>query len=276
VLGVASLPQTLNPYVYAVNNPVNLTDPSGEIVPLLLLGAAIGGGFAAFNYFQTQPCATFSSALQDPGFLRAVLVGAGVGAITGLVGGGMAAAWGGAFGGGLLGSVMVGAASGGVASGLGEALTQVGLYGKVRNPQLIGAAMLSGVASGGVLGGVGYGIGKLLPSRNTTYTGRAYRSASGTPDSVTPRPGIDDVSGGGLSFFDSLDNPGVKSGKYVEIDTSRLRALIAIRDNQPPGHITIRPPTLTELRAWAATRGTGKIHPFTQEVLDAIVIGKKP
>jgi RHS repeat-associated protein len=30
--GFADVPQTLHPYIYALNNPVNLTDPSGEIV----------------------------------------------------------------------------------------------------------------------------------------------------------------------------------------------------------------------------------------------------
>ena len=57
--GLAMLPSTQHPYVYVGNNPVNLTDPSGEfafIIPVLL-GAAIGGGFAAYNYWQAQPCA---------------------------------------------------------------------------------------------------------------------------------------------------------------------------------------------------------------------------
>ena len=35
IKGVLTLPQTLNPYVYVINNPINLSDPSGEIAPAL-------------------------------------------------------------------------------------------------------------------------------------------------------------------------------------------------------------------------------------------------
>lgn len=106
---------------------------------------------------------------------------------------------------------------------------------------------------------------------------RVYRSASGTPDSLTPRPGIDDVPGRGLSVFDSSDNPGVKPGKVVEIDPDALRSLTVGHDNNPPGHITIRPSSHTDLVQWAATRGTGQVHPFTQELLNAVTgIFKKP
>jgi len=104
---------------------------------------------------------------------------------------------------------------------------------------------------------------------------RIFRSASGSPDSLTPRPGIDDLPDGGLSFWDSIDH--IKPGdKYVEVDTGRLRNLRVVPDNSPPGHVTVRPPTLSDLRAWAASRGTGRVHPSTQELLDAVVYrGKK-
>jgi hypothetical protein len=84
VPGVPSLPASLNPYVYALNNPVLYTDPSGEFIVPLLVAAAIGGGFAAYNYFQAQPCATFPSALSDPAFQRAVGIGMLAGAVGGL------------------------------------------------------------------------------------------------------------------------------------------------------------------------------------------------
>jgi RHS repeat-associated protein len=82
--GVPSVPAPLNPYVYTLNNPVLYTDPSGEFIIPLLLAAAIGGGFAAYGYFQAQPCATFPSALSDPAFQRAVGIGMLAGAVGGL------------------------------------------------------------------------------------------------------------------------------------------------------------------------------------------------
>jgi hypothetical protein len=44
-----------NPYGYAGGNPVNLTDPSGEFVPILI-GIAVGVGLE----YLTNPCATWS------------------------------------------------------------------------------------------------------------------------------------------------------------------------------------------------------------------------
>jgi RHS repeat-associated protein len=47
--GLMGMPQTLNPYAYAGNNPVNLTDPSGHIwpvlVPIIGVSVVLAGGF---------------------------------------------------------------------------------------------------------------------------------------------------------------------------------------------------------------------------------------
>lgn len=108
------------------------------------------------------------------------------------------------------------------------------------------------------------------------YIGKAYRSASGTPDSLTPRAGVDDLAGGGLSFYNRPDHPGLKTGKFVEIDTRRLQRLVALLDNDPEGHITVRPQLAAEMEEWAATRGTGHIHSLTRELLDAVTaVGRK-
>lgn len=82
--------------------------------------------------------------------------------------------------------------------------------------------------------------------------------------------------GEGCPFFDSLDNPGVSPGKYIEVDTSKLETLTVIPDNDPPGHVTVRPNSDQELLEWAATRGTGRLHAYTLEILAAVSrIGKK-
>ena len=97
------------------------------------------------------------------------------------------------------------------------------------------------------------------------FTGMIYRNATGTPSSLTPRPGVDDLPGGGLSFFNSIDK--LNPEKYIAIDASKLQRLTAILDNNPPGHVTVAPPTLVGLQEWAATRGTEVIHQFTQELI---------
>ncbi len=107
------------------------------------------------------------------------------------------------------------------------------------------------------------------------YTETIYRNASGTGDSLTPRMGIDTtIPQGGLSFWNSIDK--LNPGKYVAIDPTKLNSLTAILDNNPIGHVTVMPNTISELESWAMSRGTGIVHPFTQELLNAIVeIGKR-
>ncbi len=174
--GMAALPGTQNPYVYALNNPATLTDPSGKFILPLILGGMIGGGIAAFMYWQSQPCSSLSSLLRDPGFWQATFIGAAAGAAGGLVAAGVFAFGAGAFGGSIWGSVITGAVAGGLAGGVGEAVFQLLTYGGIRNPQLVGGAMLSGVVIGGVSGAIGYGVGRIPNSGESPSPGNVTSS----------------------------------------------------------------------------------------------------
>jgi RHS repeat-associated protein len=92
--GFAVLPQTLHPYVYVNNNPVNLTDPSGKFAFLpLLVVAVLGGIIGGVSYYTIQaiinadPCLGVQWHWQE-----ALFWGGAGGVIGGLIG---AAAYGG-------------------------------------------------------------------------------------------------------------------------------------------------------------------------------------
>jgi RHS repeat-associated protein len=96
-----------------------------------------------------------------------------------------------------------------------------------------------------------------------------YRGGSRQPANMTPRPGKDPT---GLSTFDTPELAvGGGPGKAQKIDVSKLSRVKAHPDDVPPGHVSLQPSDLTEIPGWAATRGTDKVHPYTQEILDAIV-----
>jgi RHS repeat-associated protein len=95
-----------------------------------------------------------------------------------------------------------------------------------------------------------------------------YRGGSATLNNLTPRPGIDTT---GLSTYDTLEAATPPGGKAQVIDTSKLKSLMANPDSPPPGHVSITPGTPEGVADWAASRGTGQAHPYTQEVQNAIV-----
>ncbi|MDF2802733.1 MAG: repeat protein [Anaerocolumna sp.] len=72
-----------SPYVYCGNDPINLTDPSGEEIATILViliigaitGAAIGGGTAAYK--------GYNSGLRGGSLCGYILAGAGIGAVAG-------------------------------------------------------------------------------------------------------------------------------------------------------------------------------------------------
>lgn len=94
-----------------------------------------------------------------------------------------------------------------------------------------------------------------------------YRGGSAQPANLTPRPGIDTT---GLSTFDNPNAAAPNGGKVQVIDTSQLKLVQAFPD-APLGHVSLAPPDSSEIEAWAATRGTGEISPFTQDIMDAII-----
>ncbi|MCP3139884.1 hypothetical protein LXT23_21405 [Pyxidicoccus sp. QH1ED-7-1] len=95
-----------------------------------------------------------------------------------------------------------------------------------------------------------------------------YRQGSDTAQNMTPRPGLDKK---GLSTFETLEQAAKPGEKAQVIDTTKLRCLKAVCDPPPEGHVSIKPETAEELADWASTRGSDTVHPWTQEVLDAIV-----
>jgi hypothetical protein len=103
-----------------------------------------------------------------------------------------------------------------------------------------------------------------------------------TADNFTPRPGVDTIASpgqeAGLSAFESL--PADRKAQGVDLDL--LRAPLKACPDQPdqggtPGHIAIAPANEAgevdrkALDEWASFRKTGRIHPLTQMLLDAVI-----
>jgi RHS repeat-associated protein len=254
-------PQAWNRYAYVANNPLILTDPSGHC-----------WGFASGlrNTFLSTTCSNLDMAatiVASPDATVAQRAFAGGYIVAEAAAGTMLT----------VGSAVLVAEAAPVAAGYAGTAVMQAQATAAAHP--VAAGVVGGVLetaaectmTGGGCGADAYLMGALTGGMSSASAStKIYRSATGTPDSMTPRPGVDDVPGGGLSFYDNVDNVGIKPGKYVEVDTSFLRSLHASRDNTPPGHITVRPNSLSELREWAATRNTGAVHPYTQELLDAI------
>ena len=84
-----------------------------------------------------------------------------------------------------------------------------------------------------------------------------------TPLAVTPKAKDVDT---GLSTHDTAEAALETSKKAQAIDAAKLDKLEAIRDNNPPGHVSIRPKDKARLKEWA----DNPEHPFTKEVDRAI------
>jgi RHS repeat-associated protein len=165
--GVPSLPSTLHPYQYALNNPVNLVDPSGEIIPALIgalvIGALIGGIGGGINFALNNQGMSLGDMVSSGCFWRSVGIGAAAGAIAGLVG--WAINWATpilmvkigfsahmTFG----AAIFLGALSGPLASVAGQ-LTQNDFLKRDLGEGIFCAA-IGGAIIGGIAGGLGYKI----------------------------------------------------------------------------------------------------------------------
>jgi hypothetical protein len=110
--------------------------------------------------------------------------------------------------------------------------------------------------------------GSVTSQSTPMRSGVVYRGGSATPTNLTPRPG--DTTG--LSTFDNLEAAVQPGGKAQMIDVSRLKSpLQAVSDPPPPGHVSIAPSDPVLISEWAAARGTETVHPFTQNVMNAII-----
>jgi hypothetical protein len=142
--------------------------------------------------------------------------------------------------------------------GVGEADAGVGDGGTTAAETSSNGAVVQAAATSP--GGAGAGETALL---------LVYRGGSAKPDNLTPRPGIDTT---GLSTFDNLEAATPPGGKAQVIDTRKLKPpLRATPDAPPPGHVSIGPLDPALINEWAATRGTGQVHPLTEAIMDAIV-----
>ncbi|GKV81044.1 hypothetical protein PEC106664_18180 [Pectobacterium carotovorum subsp. carotovorum] len=152
------------PFVYCYNNPVNQTDPSGEIAPILVIllmgaltGAVIGGGVAAYTGIQ--------SGLKGGALAGYIFAGAGIGAVAGALSaaggvgafaaGSAAAAATSTTAGGIIAGSFVGAVSGGVI-GAAQGVSQhfVNDAFGVANSGTWQQSMLSGAITGAISGAI--------------------------------------------------------------------------------------------------------------------------
>ena len=150
--GFAPLPQTLHPYAYSTNNPINLTDPEGALPPLMLVavGAVLGGVGGGIGYVLAHPGGRLETYLRSPAFWGAV----GIGAVSGVAA--VLVPVDGAVAGSILGRMAVGAGTAGLERVLYNMLIACAPW-----QEGLVEAMLAGAVSGAALGAVHYGIYRL-------------------------------------------------------------------------------------------------------------------
>ena len=153
-LGVDPAGQFASPYLYAGNNPVSLTDPTGEFAgldDLVVGGLAFAGGYLSHGITQG-----------DWGW-SAVRTGAvsAVGALAAYNTGGLASGLVLSAGGGTGTAAITGSAIGGAAGGFASSVAGQGLSGQPIDFAAAGRSAAAGFGAGLAAGAVGYGVGML-------------------------------------------------------------------------------------------------------------------
>ncbi|WP_139093441.1 RHS repeat domain-containing protein [Delftia sp. JD2] len=146
------------------------------------------------------------------------------------------------------------------------------LVSNVREGNWSGAAVdAAGIAIDGVAaaipvvpGGVGASIAAYRSIDSAKDGTLIYRSASGTPNSMTPRT----VDVQGLSATNSIEKS--LPGKIQVINTAKFKNLCAVCDNPQTGHVSIKPIDMNQMQGWIDSRGSNSMHPLTQELLDSV------
>ncbi len=144
--------QSFNRYTYCLNNPLKYTDPDEEI-PIILIGALIGG---AFNL----GAEIYNGNIDNIGD---GLMAFGIGAVAGVVGAGaggavLAAAGSTSFG--------VGVLSGMVSAAYSMPIQNIGNHLCFGDPLMSGSEYLTGVLLSGLISGVGTGLSNELHGRD--------------------------------------------------------------------------------------------------------------
>ncbi len=195
--GFASLPQTQHPYVYVGNNPVNLTDPGGEIAPIIIAagaGAAIGAVVGGAGYVIAHPGGRPEDYLRSGGFWQAVGIGAASGAVAGAVGWAVPALLPAA--GNIWGAMGISALTGALASGAGQITANVlnPCAGPERWYEDVPQTMITGGVIGGLAGGAGWWIRQWVASHIGSVSPptdpRGLRLAMGAPPRGMQNPQV--------------------------------------------------------------------------------------